>query len=49
MLTKQAGGIEEFARQAKEYGKEIAVTQALPQLENYKKDLQWLKDNYSNL
>ena len=49
MLTKQTGGIESFAKQAKEYGREIAVTQALPQLENYKKDLQWLKDNYSNL
>lgn len=49
ILEKEFGSIANFAKQSKAYGTKIAVEQALPALQDYKKDLQWLKDNYSVL
>jgi uncharacterized protein YoaH (UPF0181 family) len=47
MLAEAFWGIWEFNRQAKIYWQEIAVTRALPQLNDLESDLKYLKDNYS--
>jgi len=49
MVEKEFGNVGEFNRQSKIYGQKMAITQALPQLADYRADLQWLKDNYSSM
>ena len=47
MLAEAFGDIWEFHRQAKIYWQELAVSRALPQLNDLQKDLEYLKNNYS--
>jgi GH24 family phage-related lysozyme (muramidase)/uncharacterized protein YoaH (UPF0181 family) len=47
MIEKEFWSISAFEKQAKVYWKKIDTTKALPQLQDFQKDLEYLRDNFS--